>query len=1034
MAISKIALIEGSEDTLKILSPLLATVYGTGLAIEAISQNSALTILKNPSDEVFAAALIASSIDNSKNKELIEELRKHNHSIPLIFVLPKYDNKEVQKILAAGADDYLVLEKIDERLIEKCIRYATERAKTRAAELGLKESEIRFKTLIEGLGEGIIFADPDDKIIHINSRLGRMTGYDPTEIIGRVAYEVLLPPNEQRLLRERTERRLQGISESYEIPLMRSDGSRFWAEIHATPVFDAAGKIVGTLGAVTDINERKAAKDALEASEKKYRDLVELSGNLIWSLDIEGRFQFVNQASRKIYGYEPHEMIGQSLTHYSSKKYLGSDKHLLSNVFEGLTYFHYETEHVSRDGTPLTLSLNATPKKGEDGKIIGITGTTTDISARKRTERALRKSEQRFKSYFHLPLVGFAITSPNKEWVDVNEKLCKMLGYSREELIERSWIDLTHPEDVEKDLELFIKVQSGEIDSYSLDKRYIKKTGDVLYATISVGCVRKVQGEVDYYVALIQEITDRVTMQEELRHQQQYLRQVIDTSSNLIFARDETGRLTLVNESTAQLFNTTVESMLGKTASQVCLEFNFENQTEDSDFFGDDKEVFQTRRSSIIREHVIFEKRHKSPRIYQMAKTLLARDDGKPPQVLSVATDITQRKTAEEETYELQKQLMQSQKMEAIGQLAAGVAHDLNNALGAVVGHLQLMKLNSLDNSNTLNHSIEVALSGCERASSLIEQLLGFSRQGRYNLKRLCLQTVVDETISFLSRILEKNIRIEKVNTGFKLFIDGDQGQLQQVLTNLIINAKQAMPEGGLITFEFGLATVPSARAYNPRATAGEFVTLKVKDTGIGMPSEVLDKIFEPFYTTKGERGTGLGLSMVYGAIQSHGGWIDVRSTPGKGSSFTLFLPRASETMIIEKEVVSTEEGGSRSGTVMVIDDEPHLVDLAKTFLSQRGYKAKGFTSGKEAVEWYSSNARTVDLVILDMKMPDMDGKACFQRIKQINDEAKVVILTGYVQDEAAQDLMNSGVLKFFQKPLKYPDLMNWISSNIGGT
>jgi len=370
---------------------------------------------------------------------------------------------------------------------------------------------------------------------------------------------------------------------------------------------------------------------------------------------------------------------------------------------------------------------------------------------------------------------------------------------------------------------------------------------------------------------------------------------------------------------------------------------------------------------------------------------------------------------------------MQSQKMEAIGQLAAGIAHDLNNALGAVVGHLQLMKLDPGLTPN-VSESLSISLSGCERASSLIEHLLGFSRQGKYNLRKLSLRAVLIDTLKFLRHVIHKNMSIHMKDVPATLLINADLNQLQQALTNLIINAQQAMEGKGSIVFEVADETVHFPERFNPHATSGHYSVLKVRDTGPGIAADNFDKIFEPFFTTKDEgQGTGLGLAMVYGIMQNHDGWVSVDSQPGTGALFSLYFPKISGKLKIVDPPQGSVEIAS-TGTVMVIDDEAFLVDLASRFLKRSGFEAHGFTSGIEAVEWYRENSSQIDLVVLDMKMPAMDGKACFEALRKINPDISVVILSGYIQDDAAQQMLDQGALQFFQKPLKYQELMEWIS------
>ena len=381
----------------------------------------------------------------------------------------------------------------------------------------------------------------------------------------------------------------------------------------------------------------------------------------------------------------------------------------------------------------------------------------------------------------------------------------------------------------------------------------------------------------------------------------------------------------------------------------------------------------------------------------------------------------------EQETRELQHQLLQSQKMEAIGQLAAGIAHDLNNALGAVVGHLQLIKSTGTPELE-IETSVDIALSGCERATSLIEHLLGFSRQGKYNLESLSLKKVIEDTTTFLGRVVGKDILIKIVEKEPHLHILADHGQMQQALTNLIINAKQAMPEGGSITFTLQSEHILDPKRFNSKAAPGTFAKIMIADTGTGIPSHLLEKVFEPFFSTKGEGvGTGLGLSMVYGTMQNHGGWVTVESHADSGTEFSLYIPLTNTRVLNAVAGGGVNVEATPTGYILVIDDEPYLVDLALTFLKRNGMQGIGFTNPNEAVIWYRTHHTEVDLIVLDMKMPELNGAECFDLLKAIDSEASIAILSGYSHDEAAQSVLDKGAIHFFQKPLKYPELMYWI-------
>ncbi|MBX7143837.1 MAG: PAS domain S-box protein [Oligoflexia bacterium] len=763
-------------------------------------------------------------------------------------------------------------------------------------------SELPFAQIIENLGEGIIFCDRDDRVALTNRRMSEMSGYSADEMLGNLVYELLLPEPEYDLIRNRTKRRLAGLSDQYEILLQRRGGARFWALITATPFFGSDGSIIGSLGAITDITERKQA------------------------------------------------------------------------------------------------------------------------------EGALRKSEERLRHIFEMPLVGIAITSPAKQWIDFNDKLCQLLGYEREELIDIPWTAITHEEDLNKDLVLYNETIAGQRDGYSLDKRFRRKNGTIMHSSMSVGAVRKADRSVDYLIAVIQDVSDWNKVQLELARQKDFLRLVIDSNPNLIFVKDRDFRFSLVNKAVADLYGTSASQLIGRADR----EFN-PNAKEVDSFNSDDRRVIETGTPIFVPEEIVTDQRSGEQRWLQTIKKPLRGEDGAVTHLLGVATDITDRKKAEQEAIRLQRQLLQAQKMEAIGQLAAGIAHDLNNALAAVVGHLQLLKLRGRrDTPETL--SVETALKGCERASSLVEQLLGFARQGKYHPQLTTLQQLVSDTLSFLGRIIGTDHTITVRPFSQDLQVDIDVAQLQQALTNLIINAKQAMPNGGAITFDFAVREVLSPRNMNPKAVPGKYAVLSVIDTGCGISTEHMDKIFEPFFTTKPVgQGTGLGLSTVYGILQNHCGWVEVQSEVGIGSMFSLVLPLASvSTPISDNKYKKATTASVGQGRIMVVDDEESISELMRQYLAHFGYQVHAFCDPQVALDWFRTHFSEIDLLILDMKMPLITGEAFFKEARAIDPNVAAVLMSGYSQDEAAQRLLASGALNYFSKPTKLDDLVSWINSFMG--
>ena len=395
-------------------------------------------------------------------------------------------------------------------------------------------------------------------------------------------------------------------------------------------------------------------------------------------------------------------------------------------------------------------------------------------------------------------------------------------------------------------------------------------------------------------------------------------------------------------------------------------------------------------------------------------------------------TEIRERKRAEEERLILEKQLFQSQKMESIGRLAGGIAHDFNNILTAIMGYAELLENRLGDLEGKEGKAVRVILSGVEKASHLTKQLLGFARGGKYDPKAHNIHQIIKDVVLVFEKLFEKNIEIHyEFDTSIRC-IEGDRNQIEQVFTNIIVNAKDAMPEGGVLTFQTKEVNIKKEEATKyPELNAGDYINISVIDTGVGMSAKTTDRIFEPFYSTKERgKGTGLGLATVYGIIKKHNGHIICQSSLDQGTRFEIYLPVSNEIPQEEEdlllEMIDAEDCQEKY-TILVIDDEERIRELALEQLTDLGYDIITAANGKEGVEIYEGKWREIDLVLLDMIMPNMPGKEAFYLLKAINPEVKILLISGFSQDGRASELLQNGALGFIQKPYRLADLSNKI-------
>lgn len=387
----------------------------------------------------------------------------------------------------------------------------------------------------------------------------------------------------------------------------------------------------------------------------------------------------------------------------------------------------------------------------------------------------------------------------------------------------------------------------------------------------------------------------------------------------------------------------------------------------------------------------------------------------------------------EREKKNVQEQLFQTQKLEAIGTLAGGIAHDFNNMLQGILGYASLLKL-KLKETDEMYKPVDIIEKTAERAAGLTRQLLGFARKGKYFVEVLNPNDLVNSVFNIISRTFDRAIKIETNLSPNIGLIEGDKSQLENAIMNICINAKDAMPSGGLLKIETfdKIINDNKERIIKERMIPGNYVVISISDTGIGMDEDTMNHIFEPFFTTKEPgKGTGMGLSMVYGVVKNHNGFIAVDSKKGKGTTFIIYLPKSKRDVEEKKDYKDKGSPSYGEGTILIIDDEKAIRDLFKIALTDLGYKVLEASDGKEALEIYKAYKSSIDLVILDLIMPEMNGRETLLRLKEIDPDVKILISTGYGDDNIVKDLRYKNVLGFVHKPLNVRTLSEKIKDLI---
>jgi len=882
----------------------------------------------------------------------------------------------------------------------------------------LETSEIKFRSLVASSPVCIHEIDLDGKLLSMNEAGLKMMGVDHESAIRGLDYLGIPIPEDRERVTALMNRALTGVSMMFEFSA-DGDTGRIHFQSSFAPIRSESGAIVKLMGVTQDVTERKIAEEKFLTSEEKYRTILTNIEEAYYEVDLQGNFTDFNESARKTLGYSHEEMMGMNNRQYMDQENARALFRTFNDVFLSRSPAKApEWNVIKKDGTTGIIRGSVSPVLNSDGQHIGFRGIFTEITEQKKAEAALRKSEERMRETQHIARLGsFAGTIAEDELV-WSDELYRIFGLKQDtyKATKDRFIELLHPDDQEEYLSALARsLETGERLVQSFRGKH--KNGQWRqYQTIaSVTCDS--QGEITGLQGTVQDVTDQMTA--EADKEEYYARSVgvIKNSADAIITVDEQGIIESINPAAETLFGYNETDLIGRNSSILLSEFSRETQNSFLD---------------------LPYSKEGGPSAHTVREVDAVRHDGKPFPVRLGISEVTFHNkrifawTIHDLTQvtQLEQQLMQAQKLESLGTLASGIAHDLNNILAPISMSSAVLRKDGLsERSLRVLGTIEEAAS---RGADIVKQVLTFARAKDGVKTRVSVTNTIDEVMKFAKETFPKNVRL-RADVPEELWnIYGDPTQLHQILMNLAVNGRDAMPGGGSLRIHAKDITLDdSYSAMNIDAHAGPYVVIEITDSGVGISEDNLLRIFDPFFTTKEiGKGTGLGLATVAGIVKGFDGFLNTDSVIGKGTCFSIYLPAILEeqsTPFDDTEEFPVAEGSGE--TILVVDDEESILEITVTTLESYKYKTLTATNGAEGISKFASHSNEISLVVTDIMMPHMDGTALVRAIRSLRPTIPIIATTGLKNDLKIDSEL--GISKILDKPHTAEELLHAIRETL---
>ncbi|MEW6386191.1 MAG: PAS domain S-box protein [Thermodesulfobacteriota bacterium] len=885
--------------------------------------------------------------------------------------------------------------------------YGLDITERKRAEAALRERESFLDRVFTSIQDGISVLDNDLNIVRVNPAMEKWYAH-ARPLVGKKCYTAYHGRGSPCEICPTFQTLKSGKASHEMVPKVGPEGKTVgWLDLFSFPLVDQqTGQIRGVIEYIRDITARRRAEEALRESERRFREVLENIRLIAIMLNLQGDIIFVNDFLLELTGWRREKVLGRSWfdTFLPPEERQGVESMFHQHLRQGNIPPYYENRIITREGERRLIAWNNTVRRDLSGNVIGTTSIGEDITARRRAEEALRRSEEQYRLLFEQSPLGIVHFDGNGVIQDCNDNFLHIVGVDKKKAIGFNMLRKVQDPDM---LEAITAALAGKLGRYEGDYPSVL-SGKTVAVRAVFNPITTATGGVRGGVGVVEDISRRKQAEEAFQN-------LVSSAPVGIFIIQR-GKFKLVNPGFQRITGYS-EAELLEMETLACVAPEFREMVRE-------KAIQMLKGQALLPYE--FQIITKDGELRWVMETVLPSQYAGERATLGYTVDITEHQ-------HLEAQLAQAQKMEAVGMLAGGLAHDFNNLLTAITGYGDIMKL-GLPPEAPMRHYVEEILKAADRGDSLTRQLLAFSRQQILQPQVLNLNEVVAQIETMLKRLIGEDIDLVTALEEDLGAVRADRGQMEQIIMNLAVNARDAMPQGGKLTIETGEVQLDEAYAQShAEVTPGPYVMLAMSDNGLGMDAETQARIFEPFFTTKKlGKGTGLGLATVYGIVKQSGGHIWVYSEPGQGTTFKIYLPRVEEAVVLlrPRDAVTGPLQGQE--TILVVEDDEALRTLIGEALKKYGYQVLTASHGEEALNLCPQWEGPIHLMLTDVVMPQMDGSALAARLAGRHPEMKVLFMSGYTDNAIVHHGVLDAQVDFLQKPFRVTALLEKVRAVLG--